>query len=358
MELRSFFLLGAGFLALLFGGDGLVRHSARFASLVGLSPLVIGLTIVAFGTSAPELAVSVAAGVSGNADVAVGNVVGSNIFNVLFVLGACAAVSPLFVGRVLAWIDLPIMLVATLLVPVFALDRNLARLEGAALVLLLAAYAWYVVRRERRAAARGGDAPPPPPPPPDARRARIASLVWIVASLAVLVLGSRWFVTGAVELAAALGVSELVIGLTIVATGTSLPEVVTSIVATLRGQREIAAGNVVGSNVFNVLGVLGATSMAHGGVVVTERVVAIDAPIMVAVSLVLLAAVARGLRIGRTQGLLFLAGYAAYTAWIVLDASRSAALPQFERALLWYALPVAAVVFLATLGRSRRAPGP
>ncbi len=345
MEILTILLLVGGFLTMLVGGELLVRHAARFAALVGMSPLVIGLTIVAFGTSAPELAVSVIAGYEGKGDVAVGNVVGSNTFNILFILGACAAVSPLFFGRTLAWIDVPIMIGSALLLPVLARDGHVQWVEGALLIAALAAYTLFVVRREGKRMLEDGGAIERPQGRKD------VALVWIVGALAVLVIGSRWFVDGAVRMAQAFGVSELVIGLTIVAAGTSLPEVITSILATIRGQREIAAGNVVGSNIFNVLGVLGTSAIAGGSVKVSEQVIALDGPIMVAVSLVLFASVARGLKIGRIHGLLFLAGYAAYTAWLILHAGRSTALPQFERALIWYCLPIATLLFLGMIAR-------
>lgn len=354
-------LLVGGFLTLLVGGELLVRHASRFAALVGMSPLVIGLTIVAFGTSAPELAVSVMAGVEGRGDVAVGNVIGSNIFNVLFILGACAAISPLFVGKTLAWIDVPIMVGSALLVAVLGRDGGVHWIEGAFLVGGLAAYTWFVVRRE---GSRGASATAPGNGGVDGtaaallltpRRAKTVSLAGIVGGLVLLVLGSRWFVSGAVSAAQAFGVSELVIGLTIVAAGTSMPEVVTSIVATIRGQREIAAGNVVGSNIFNVLGVLGMSTIGAGEVAISQQVIGFDTPIMIAVSLVLLAAVARGFQIGRAHGVVFLLGYAAYTAWLVLDAQKAAALPQFERAVLWVGVPTVALVLLATLLRRRPA---
>ena len=341
-------LLVGGFVVLLVGGELLVRHSARFAALVGMSPLVIGLTIVAFGTSAPELAVSVIAGLEGKGDVAVGNVLGSNIFNVLFILGACAAISPLFVGKTLAWIDIPIMVGSALLVPFCARDGHVQWVEGALLVGGLAAYTLFVVRRELKGGAEGAASGATPA---TAQGSKGSALLFIVGGLALLVLGSRWFVDGAVRAAQSFGVSELVIGLTIVAAGTSLPEVITSILATARGQREIAAGNVVGSNIFNVLGVLGMSTVANGSVAVSQQARTFDLPIMIAVSLLLFAAVARSFRIARLHGVLFLVGYACYTAWLVLDASKSTALPQFERALWWVGLPTAALLLLATLLR-------
>jgi len=357
-------LLTAGFITLLVGGELLVRHSARFAALVGLSPLVIGLTVVAFGTSAPELAVSVIAGIDGRGDVTVGNVVGSNIFNVLFILGACAAISPLFVGRTLAWIDIPIMIGSALLAALLGRDGSVQWFEGALLIGGLAAYTWYAVRRERRAAATSGAETGAANPAAtvaaagaNPARARNASLAWIVAGLGLLVLGSHWFVQGAVSAAQAMGVSELVIGLTIVAAGTSLPEVMTSILATIRGHREIAVGNVVGSNVFNVLGVLGISSVGAGSVAISPQVRTVDAPVMIATSLLLLGAVARGLRIGRAHGIVFLAGYAAYSAWLVLDAQQSTALPRFLQLLWWIGIPLVGLVLLRTL-LSRRAGRP
>jgi cation:H+ antiporter len=255
MSWATFGWLAAGLVLLTLGGDGLVRGASGIARRFGISPLMIGLTVVAFGTSAPELVVGIIATLSGSHSVAVGNVVGSNIFNVLLVLGLCAVVAPLVVAQQLVVRDVPVMIAASLLVLFFGLDGRINALEGALLALGLVWFCWDSLRvstrespevkQEYEAAAPAGVAP--------AGSVGLDAVV-LVVSLAALVLGARWMVDASVTLARDLGVDEAVIGLTIVAAGTSLPELATSFVATLRGERDIAVGNVVGSCIFNLLG--------------------------------------------------------------------------------------------------------
>jgi len=251
------FLLGLG--CLIGGAELLVRGASRLAAAAGISPLVIGLTVVAYGTSAPEMAVSVQSALAAQADIALGNVVGSNIFNVLFILGVSALIIPLTVAQQFVRKEVPIMIGASLLLWLAAADGVIARWESALLFAGIVAYTVYLVRESRRErreiqeeyAAEFGAAPA-------AKGGGVAVNIGLVlAGLALLVLGSRWLVDGAVAIARAAGLSELVIGLTIVAAGTSLPEVATSILAAVRGERDIAVGNVVGSNIFNILAVLG-----------------------------------------------------------------------------------------------------
>ena len=249
-------LLALGLALLTVGAEALIRGASGIAGRLGISPLIIGLTVVAFGTSAPELAVSVAAAWSGQPDIVIGNVVGSNVFNVLLVLGLSALITPLAIHSQLIRVDVPLMIGASILTLLFALDGRIGRVDGAVLFVGIIAYIAFQVRqgrRERLAAERREPAPIP--------LGWWADALLVLIGLTVLVLGSRFLVTSAVEIARSLGVSELVIGLTIVAAGTSLPEVATSVVASLRGQRDIAVGNVVGSNVFNLLSVLGLASL-------------------------------------------------------------------------------------------------
>ncbi|MDF2773712.1 MAG: Na+/Ca+ antiporter, CaCA family, partial [Geminicoccaceae bacterium] len=278
-------LFVVGGVLLIGGAELLVRGASRVAIAAGISPLVVGLTVVAFGTSSPELAVTVGSAYAGQADVAVGNVVGSNIFNVLFVLGLSALVAPLVVAQRLVRLDVPIMIGASLMTVVLALDGRVGRLDGLALFAGVIAYTLFLIRQSRRetAAVREeyreafGDG--------RKRASPLIDVVLILIGLALLVLGAQWLVEAAVDMATALGVSELVIGLTIVAAGTSLPEVATSVLATLRGERDIAVGNVVGSNIFNLLAVLGLGSLvAPEGVPVSPGALAFDMPVMVAVA--------------------------------------------------------------------------
>ncbi|MDX1420697.1 MAG: calcium/sodium antiporter [Rubricoccaceae bacterium] len=348
----------AGLAFLLLGAEALVRGASRLAALLGLSPLIIGLTVVAFGTSAPELAVSVDAALSGQGGIAVGNVVGSNIVNVLFILGLAALIVPLTVDRQLIRLDVPLMIALSALVWLLSLDTRIGRTDGLLLVAGLLAYVGFLIWQGRREpeqdeALRGDERP--------TQRHWLWDAVWVAGGLALLVLGSRWLVGSAVSFAQQLGVSEAVIGLTVVAAGTSMPEVVTSIVAAVRGQRDIAVGNVVGSNVFNLMGVLGVASLVGpGGIGVPASVVNFDLPVMGVVAFSCLPIFFTGGVISRAEGALFLAYYVGYTLYLILDATGHDALPQFSAALASFALPLTllTLLLLATREARRRTSNP
>ncbi|WP_240902349.1 calcium/sodium antiporter [Wenzhouxiangella sp. XN24] len=346
----------AGLALLIAGAEALVRGASRLAAVLGISPLVIGLTVVAFGTSSPELAVSIKSALSGQASIAVGNVVGSNIFNVLFILGLSAMIVPLVVSQQLVRLDVPLMIALSVLVLVLSLDENLSRANGLLLVAGLVAYFWFLVYQSRRESAGvreeyarnfGTEG--------SAGTGRLKDIGMVVGGLALLVLGSRWLVDGAVDFARYLGVSELVVGLTIVAAGTSLPEVVTSVVAALRGERDIAVGNVVGSNLFNLMGVLGLASViAPAGMAVSPSVVGFDLPVMIAVALACLPMFfTRGV-ISRPEGTLLLGYYVAYTLYLVLAVSQHDALPRFSLAMVYFVIPLTVVFLVITALREMR----
>ena len=352
-------LLIGGLAALVVGGEALVRGASRLSALLGLSPVVIGLTVVAFGTSAPELAVGIQAAFDGRADLIVGNVVGSNIYNVLLVLGAAALIAPLVVQQQLVRLDVPLMIAAGGVFIVFALDGSIDTLEGIFMFSLLLLYLVFVLRLSRREtaevakeyAAEFGR-------PPEGRRAWLINLAWVISGLSLLVVGANWLVDGAVGVATALGVSELVIGLTVVAIGTSLPELVTSIVASIRGERDIAVGNIVGSNIFNLLSVLALTAVAApNGVAVAPKALMLDIPFMLAVSIACLPIFFTGHRIARWEGGLFLLYGLGYTAYLVLDATGDEALPVLSAvALLLVPLTVLTLAVISVREmRSRRA---
>ncbi|MEP0774130.1 MAG: calcium/sodium antiporter [Acidobacteriota bacterium] len=340
----ALFLLG---LALLLGGaEALVRGAAALAARLGITPLAIGLTVVAFGTSAPELAASILAARAGAGDIAVGNVVGSNIFNVLFILGLAAVIAPLVVQRQLVRVDVPVMIAVSLLVVPLAWDGRISRAEGA---LLLGGVILYTVLLLRAARQDPEDGAPSP-----AQGTLLGQLALVVAGLAALVLGARWLVAGAVALARVLGLSELIIGLTVVAAGTSLPEVAASVVAALRGQRDIAVGNVVGSNIFNILCVLGGAALVGGGVPVAAAARHLDIPVMIAVAVACLPIFFTGHRISRWEGALFLAYYLAYTLYLVLQAQHHDAAPLLGWAMLTFALPLTAITLAVLAIRALR----
>ncbi|NNF41718.1 MAG: calcium/sodium antiporter [Phycisphaerales bacterium] len=342
-----------GLVVLVGGAELLVRGAAGLAARLGISPLVIGLTVVAFGTSSPEVAVSLDAVFSQRHDIAIGNAVGSNTFNVLFILGISALVCPLAVAQKLIRVDVPIMIGVSALLWLLARDGELGRLDGVILFIGIVAYTIGAVRSSRRETPevrQEYQSAPDLPRHPSLLRA----IGFTAFGLGLAVFGARWFVMGAVAIATDLGVSELVIGLTIVAAGTSLPEVATSLVAAIRGQRDIAVGNVIGSNIFNVLFILGlAGIVAPDGLLVSSAVLAFDMPVMLAVTVACLPIVFTGGAIRRWEGGLLLAGYVAYVVYLVLDAANHDALSGFSMVMVWFALPLAAIGIAGSLLASR-----
>jgi cation:H+ antiporter len=313
--LLAFLMLGAGLLVLFFGAEALVRGSAAFARRVGLTPLVIGLTVVAFGTSAPELAVSVDAALEGNGGLAAGNVIGSNITNIALILGASALITPMAVHAQVIRVDIPLMILISLLVAVACIDGSLGRIEGAALTLGLAAYLSFAVilaRRETSLAVReefGSDVP-------QATRSVWVEIVLMVSGLALLLLGADWLVDGAVKIARGLGVSDAIIGLTLVALGTSLPELATSIVAALKRHTDLAVGNIIGSNIFNLLGILGIAAwvmpLKLDGIHTTDWLA------MIAVSVLILPLARSDSLLKRWEAVLLLVVYAGYLLYLTV----------------------------------------
>lgn len=353
----------AGLVALIAGAELLVRGASKLALSFGISPLVVGLTIVALGTSSPEMAVSVSSVLEGRTDIAIGNVVGSNVLNVLLILGLSAIIIPLTVHIQLIRQEVPIMLGASLLLLVLALDGQLSMWDGALLAGLLVAYTTFLIVQSRRQtqaeqAEFSDDLPEMKAGSWDASWP--VQLLLIVAGLALLVMGSDWMVEAAVVFARQLGMSDVVIGLTIIAAGTSMPEVATSIMAAIKGERDMAVGNVVGSNIFNILGCLGLSGLAAGtaGLVVPEAVLHFDIWVMLAVALACLPVFMTGREIARWEGAVFLLYYVAYVAYLVLAAQQHAALKTFSTAMLGFVMPLTVVTLVVVLvrGSSRRQP--
>lgn len=357
MQLADVLWLAGGLVLLVAGAEFLVRGASHLAARLGVSPLVIGLTVVAFGTSMPELGVSAYSAVQGNAGIALGNVVGSNIFNVLFILGLSALIAPLTVHARLIRNDVPLMIGASILLWVMCLDGRLALWESLVLFAGIVAYTSQQVRESRQERSAeiqtefreeyGAQAFP--------RHHWGLDAAAVLGGLALLVLGSKWLVQGAVAIASAYGVSDAVIGLTIVAAGTSLPEVATSVLASIRGQRDIAIGNVIGSNLFNILAVLGVSGILRpSGVEVPGSMLAFDLPVMAAVALVCLP-LFLDQSIGRLKGALFLLGYVGYVGYLILAATNHASLPGFRATMVAWVLPIAALtVFGIAVQAARR----
>jgi cation:H+ antiporter len=365
-------LLLMGVAALAGGGELLVRGASALARQLGVPSLVVGLTVVSFATSAPELSVTLSAAAADSPGLAIGNVVGSNIANILLILGTAAVLSPLLVRWSVVRRDVPVMIGISILLLLLALDGTLSTLEGLLLLSLVVGYTVLAVVRGRRSTARRVEVPaeterrgpaddlmddlagtagqgdasadPSDDSPDDTSAGLWVNVLLVVVGVATLVLGAQLLVTAATSIAAALGLSDLVIGLTVVAIGTSMPELAASIVAVLRGETDLAVGNVVGSNIFNIGMVLGLTAVVSPtGIPVADAAVTFDLPIMIAVSFALLPVVFTGLAIGRVEGAMFLGFYVAYTAYILLDAADHDALPPYSAVMAWFVIPLTAI---------------
>jgi cation:H+ antiporter len=362
-------LLVGGLVVLTLGAELLVRGASKLAAIARISPLVIGLTVVAYGTSAPEMTVSAITAVQGKTDIALGNVVGSNIFNVLFILGVSALITPLIVHVQLLRFDVPLMIGVSCMTWVLAFDGHIGLIDGIVLFSGLIAYtSWsiFASRRESGAVQQefAGEFGPPELPASGSRgRQFLANAGIVFAGLALLVLGSKWFVDGASEVAWLAGLSELVIGLTIVAAGTSLPEVATSVVAAMKGERDIAVGNVIGSNLFNLMGVLGMSGILAGfsgteGLAVSENALRFDIPVMIAAAIGCLPIFFTGRTIHRWEGAVFLTYDVIYTAWLIFAAYENPRLTTLKYAVVVFIIPITALLLLVDLAQHfrRRAP--
>ncbi|NQV23574.1 MAG: calcium/sodium antiporter [Rhodopirellula sp.] len=323
---------GLGILALIVGADWLVKGAVSLAQRLQISTVVIGLTVVAFGTSAPELAVSMQAAANGSSDIAIGNVVGSNIQNLMLVLGLSAMFVSLRVSRRILLVDMPLLLVLSAALAVMAADGRISQSDGLLLVMTLLAYTCLTIRhgREKPDMLPLDSSTVVEPSaslltkkdnhetPSNGTGATATSIVLVLVGLCLLSAGGDMFVEAARTLAIRMGMSELTIGVTVVAFGTSLPEIVTCVLATIRGHRELAVGNVVGSNIFNILCVLGVASLTtQGGFTLSATAVGFDIPLMLAVTVLSFAVCLTGNRIVRGEGLFMLLIFGSYVGWLV-----------------------------------------
>jgi cation:H+ antiporter len=369
-------MLIVGLAMLVAGGHALVQGADGLARAIGMSPLVVGLTVVSFATSAPELAVTVDASLSGSPGLAVGNVVGSNMANILLVLGVAGLILPLAVRTPVIRRDIPVMIGLSVLLLVMSIGGRVSQLEGGLLLALLVAYvAWTIVRsREVAGAGEAGEPGTGENPESDAgthdpatvtadgpvadgrddaeaARPRTTNvpvgILYVAGGVALLVIGARWLVSAASDVAVDLGVSDLVVGLTVVALGTSLPELATSVIAAIRGEIEMAVGNVVGSNIFNIGSVMAVTALVTpGGVPVEASAVRFDLPLMLAVALALLPIAFTGFVVARWEAALFTLYYVAYGAYLLLDSTAHDALPGFSVAMLGFVMPITALTLI------------
>ncbi|MGL6140699.1 MAG: calcium/sodium antiporter, partial [Planktothrix sp.] len=283
MSLSVILLLIAGLVLLVLGAELLVRGASTIASILGIPSLLVGLTIVAYGTSSPEMSVSIQSSLAGQPDIALGNVVGSNIFNVLIILGISSLIAPLMVANQLIRLDVPIMIGVSFLTLMFASDGKISRVDGTILFIGAIVYTLFLIYEAKKQKNEESDGDQSPNAVENNPKNWIINIGFIGIGLVLLVQGSNWLVESSISIARAIGVSELVIGLTIIAAGTSLPELASSVVATIRGERDIAVGNVIGSNIFNILAVLGLSSaVSPEGINVSTAALNLDIPVMIA----------------------------------------------------------------------------
>ncbi len=369
MSIITFVILFGGLVLLVVGAEFLVNGASKVAGILGISPLIIGLTVVAYGTSAPEMAVSVMSSFSGQADIAVGNAIGSNILNTLLILGISSLITPLVVAQQIIRSDVPITFGVTVLLYVFSLDGTISRVDGIILFTGAVVYTLSLILQSRRQIANrnnseaGGDVNEEDEFDHeygfDGNRSTIVwvkNLAFIIGGSVLLVSGSRMLVTSATTIARSLGVSELLIGLTIVSFGTSLPELATSIMASIRGERDIAVGNVLGSNIFNILAVLGmAGILSPQGVAVSEAAIKFNIPIAIAVAFACLPIFASGNRIDRWEGFLFTFYYGAYTIYLILDALNHQTLPIYNTVMLAFVIPLTIITLVTVALQEKRA---
>ena len=313
MSFEILLFLVLGLIALFIGAEGLIRGASALALRVGITPLVVGLTVVAFGTSTPELVVSLKAALIGNSSISLGNVVGSNIANIALILGISAIIKPLDVHANVIRREIPIMIGLSILLIALLIDGELSLIDG---IIFVAGIVTYTIvnismaRKEKNAEVENEFK--------EGLKTKLGvpvSIVLVVGGLGLMILGANLFVTSAVSIAKAIGVSDAIIGLTIVAIGTSLPELITSIVASYKNESDIAIGNVVGSNIFNILGILGITAIVMP--LSSAGISSIDFGVMLFTAMILLPLSKTGFRISRSEGIVLLIGYIIYIYYLI-----------------------------------------
>ncbi len=357
MDLTTTVLFVLGFVLLVVGAEFLVRGASRLAKLAGISPLVVGLTVVAYGTSAPEAAVCIQAtwAAESRPEISLGNVIGSNIANILLVLGFSAVIAPLFVSRTIVRTGVPMMImVAVLMYAMAVTGSQISRIEGGFLLLGAIVYTVIAIRTSRRRTLSQREYlhEDDEEKPPHRGMLITVDLVMMVMGLFMLVMGANWLVAGATVVAELWNVSPLIIGLTIVAVGTSLPEIATSIVATLRNQRDIAVGNVVGSNIFNILLVMGLCALVSpGGIPVSGAALKLDIPIMIGVSLLAWPVMYTQYRIARLQGLMFLVFFVTYSGFRYMQETNHPWADGFQSLMLILVIPLTTITLVVNCVR-------
>lgn len=337
-----------GFILLVAGAEIMVRGAAELAAKFGIPPLVIGLTVVAFGTSAPELAVAIKAALNDQADIAMGNVIGSNILNILLILGLAAMITPLIVGSRIVRTDVPILIAVSVVFFGMAFDGRISVLDGTLLFagsIIYTVFAIFSAKKETTAPgsevqnSENADAP-------KAKHTAL-SLLLVIVGMGMLVLGADFLVTSAIAIARWLGVSELLIGLTVISIGTSLPELATTVVAAMRGMRDMAVGNVVGSCLFNILAVTGAAAVfSADGLNVDPALIHFDLPVMLAATIACLPIFATGHLIARWEGFVFFLFYLAYVTYLIMATHSAESVQLMHKAMLGFVIPLTFITLL------------
>ncbi|MEX0686277.1 MAG: calcium/sodium antiporter [Balneolales bacterium] len=338
-------LFFVGLILLILGAEALVRGASRMATAFHITPLVIGLTVVAYGTGAPEVAVGINAAISGQSDITIGNIIGSNIVNILLIMGLSAILTPLSASHKLVRMDVPLLIAVSAIVMGLSMNGFFTRMNGIILFSVLIIYTVYLIYRGRQSKEKReqiydehNDIQSNPP------KIGAREIGLIIGGIAFLVIGSGWLVEGAVAFAQFFGLSELIIGLTIVSIGTSLPELTTAVVAGFRNERNMAVGNIVGSCLFNLLGVLGLSSIfTPADIPVAASVIWFDIPVMIAASIACLPIFFTDGIISRWEGALFLCFYFAYTAYLILAAAHHDALTVLSTAMIYFVIPLTAI---------------
>lgn len=334
----------AGLAALIGGAELFLKAVDHFGVKWGVSPLIMGLTVVAFATGAPELAISIKAASSGSADLVLGNIIGSNVANILLILGITAVIAPLNITRRIVRIDVPIVIIASILLFILAMDGLLTTFDGVILLLGFISYSVFTfiqIRANKEDEVEVFEFESSPEELAQGAFFYVKNIGFLLIGLTLIVLGSNWMVDSAVTIARLFGLSELVIGLTIISIGTSLPEVATSLSAARKGKADIAVANVMGSNLYNIFLTLGLTLIiAPNFLDVSQQAIDFDLPFMVAVSIACIPIFIAGFNLTRLDGILFLFYYSSYLIYLVLDTLGSGIIPVFETVFLFGILPV------------------
>ena len=356
MTLITSLSLAGGLALLIVGAEALVKGASKIAAALGISSVVIGLTVVAFGTSSPELAVCLQSVFKGQPDIALGNAVGSNILNILFILGIASMITPLVVAPQLIKLDVPLMIVISFVLFLFGLDGTISLFEGVILFVGLMVYLSYLITHSRKESKKFRELQKL-----DLNKNKYGIKNWIIniglviVGFVMLVVGSDLLLEAAITIARAFGVSELIIGLTIIAAGTSLPEVFTSVVASLRGEKDIAVGNLVGSNIFNIMAIIGLTSIfSPNGIRVLPEALNFDIPVMIGVAIICFPIFYTANIISRWEGALLFFFYLVYTAFLILRATNSKMLGMFDNVVLAFILPLTVLTLLVVSYKSFR----